>query len=74
MDIETKGLGAGSYPEPEEIPMKDVTIKLYITCEIEDEFPKNMENDEIISYIKENLNEYCLDNANPIIDDIEVIR
>lgn len=72
MDIETKGLGAGSYPEPEEIPTKDVTIKLYITCEIEDEFPKDMENDEIISYVKGNLNDYCLDNANPIIEDIEV--
>ena len=66
-------LNVYDYPEPQELPMKDVTIKLFITCEIEDEFPESMENEEIINYVKSNLNDYSLNNANPVIEEIEVV-
>lgn len=57
MDIETKGLGAGSYPEPNE---KHKRAKGYavVTYEFDDTFPIDLTEEEIYDYIEQNISDY----------------
>ena len=54
--METRGLGAGSYPEPPE--EKETNLQIYITITTSDLFPKEWDEKEIESYVKANINEY----------------
>ena len=74
MNIETKGLGAGSYPEPVGLKERKIKFKMYLICELEDEILDVMTNEEFINYAKENIRDFDLNNSNITIDDIEVIR
>lgn len=69
MEIETMGLGAGSYPEPPENEQYvDVTIN--ITYRIEEApFPKNWDKEQILECIRDNLSDYT-NNAD--IEDYEI--
>lgn len=58
MDIETKGLGAGSYPEPKEENVQWVNGKIILTYEFDEAFFSNWGKDRIIDDIKSNLDEY----------------
>lgn len=60
MEIETKGLGAGSYPEPSEKEEKEKHIKgtIKVTYDIDTYVPVEYEDEEIIDYIKSDLDEY----------------
>lgn len=56
--IETKGLGAGSYPEP---PYKDFTkhnIKITLECECEVDFPMDWTREDIKQVVEQNLTDY----------------
>lgn len=60
MEIETKGLGAGSYPEPPEKEEKEKHIKgtVTVTYDIDTYVPIEYEDEEIIDYIKSDPDEY----------------
>lgn len=71
--METKGLGAGSYPTPLEKRTKEKNIKIWITLETTDEFPNNWDDEDIKLYIKTNINEYIRNYDTDLrIDEIEV--
>jgi len=55
--METKGLGAGSYPEPPEIEEKEVEYRITVTYRGMIEVPKDWDKDFIESYIKANMGE-----------------
>lgn len=58
MDIETKGLGAGSYPEPPENEQY-VDITINITYQIDEvPFPEKWNKEQIIECIRDNLSDY----------------
>ena len=72
MDIETRGLGAGSYPEPKEIETR--TVELTCTFKTEVEVPADLDMYcEIKEYIENVMTKkQILENAGDIlIDDIE---
>ena len=66
MDIETLGLGAGSYPEPPERDTKTIKGKLYLIYKFEMEVPKDWEYEKITDDIYANTSEYMQD-----LDDID---
>jgi hypothetical protein len=70
MNIETQGLGAGSYPEPPEQKEKDVNAKVYLTLELNYSVPENWNREEIIEDIKENLNNF--DWYDQEIEEVEI--
>lgn len=70
MDIETKGLGAGSYPEPKEKKEKTMRAKVYISFDIEESIPENWEIEDMEEYIKEHYNEF--EKLNFKIEEIEL--
>lgn len=69
MDIETKGLGAGSYPEPPEEKTKNVKVTLTVTVKHIIEVPENWDEEAIKEDIKENMDEYLTDS---MLEDWEV--
>lgn len=66
--METKGLGAGSYPEPQE-NTKTVHIKIHLTVSGEFEVPKDWDKERIEDDIRANLDEYL---SNSVEEDYEV--
>ena len=59
MNIETIGLGAGSYPTPTEKDETNITIQVEIkTADI---FPETWDKQQIEDYIKGNIKEYLRD-------------
>lgn len=70
MNIETKGLGAGSYPEPSERRTKDVELTLKLEYTIRTEVPKKWNKEDIQEDVRKNTDEY-IDEA--ILEDFEVI-
>lgn len=58
MEIETKGLGAGSYPEPNEQKSRYVFVKIMPTYVYENEFPIEWDDEVIKAEIRENLKDY----------------
>ena len=70
MNIETKGLGAGSYPEPKEIEEKDIEVKVYLTCAVGISVPKYWNIENIVEYIKTNLSDFVWDKEE--IEAVEV--
>lgn len=69
MDIETRGLGAGSYPEPPEEKTKNVKVTLTVTVKHIIEVPENWDEEAIKEDIKENMDEYLTDS---MLEDWEV--
>ena len=53
MEIETKGLGAGSYPEPKEEKEKHIQAHIVISFDLEYNIPENWDKETIVEYIKE---------------------
>ncbi len=58
MNIETIGLGAGSYPEPKETKDKHIQAHIIISFDLEYDIPESWNNEAIIQDIKENLNDF----------------
>jgi hypothetical protein len=58
MEIETKGLGAGSYPEPPETKEKHIKANVTISFVLEYDVPEDWDRDLIVQDIKENLNDF----------------
>ena len=56
--IETKGLGAGSYPEPPATKDKHIQAHVIISFDLEYDIPENWDKETIIQDIKENLNDF----------------
>lgn len=72
MDIETQGLGAGSYPEPPTQRVQFISGKIYIAYEFKDfVFPEEWTLDEIKNDIKENVSDYIYD-LDGKIEEIEI--
>ena len=69
--IETRGLGAGSYPTPIEKDETNIDIKIHLTIETTDIFPESWDKKEIEEYIKGNVREY-LSDGDIEIHEIEV--
>jgi len=71
--METKGLGAGSYPEAPE-PTEYVTVKLMISLESYVSVPENLDDEELENYIN-NISEFeLLEDTDKIkIEDYEKI-
>ena len=57
MDIETKGLGAGSYPEPNEKHKRAKGVAV-IVYEFDDTFSIDLTDEEIYDYIEQNADDY----------------
>lgn len=56
MNMETIGLGAGSYPMAPE--SDETNIEIHLTIKTSDSFPETWEKQEIEDYIKANIQEY----------------
>lgn len=71
--METKGLGAGSYPEAPE-PTEYVTVKLMISLESYISVPENLDDEELENYIN-NISQFeLLEDTDKIkIEDYEKI-
>lgn len=70
MDVETMGLGAGSYPEPPEEKTKTIDVKLNIEYTIRDlEVPEKWDLERIREDVREYMSDYI---QNAIIEDWEV--
>lgn len=75
MDIDTRGLGAGSYPDaPEETEYRTVKVKCCFNTTVK--VPADLENySDILNYLQNDLDDYDFrlrENAEEIlIDDIE---
>lgn len=72
MDIETRGLGAGSYPEPKDIETRTVEVTCVFKTEVEvpEKFDTYFEIKEYIENVM--TKKQLLENAEEIlIDDIE---
>ena len=69
--METKGLGAGSYPEPKEIKEQTRNISINIKIECEDTFPEEWSDDFIKENIRQNINDY-IKYCDLVIESIEV--
>lgn len=57
--IETKGLGAGSYPMAPEKDETEITIQLEIKTS--DIFPETWDKEEMEDYVRGNIKEYLQD-------------
>lgn len=68
--METKGLGAGSYPEPQD-NTKTVKIEITTTVINEIEVPKDWDDERIRDDIRENLDEY-IDSGMEINWEVEI--
>ena len=71
--METKEYYGGTYPEPIGLKDRPIKFKMYLICELEDEIPDIMTNEEFINYAKENISDFDLNDAKIKIEDIEVI-
>lgn len=60
----------GTYPCPPEPKVKHIKARIFISFDIEDDFPINWEDDEIKDYICKNIDDYDWDDKE--IDDVEV--
>ena len=70
MEIETMGLGAGSYPEPPEEKTKTIDITLRVEYKIKDlEVSEKWDSERIYEDIKENMDDYI---NNAVIEDYEI--
>lgn len=69
MEIETIGLGAGSYPEPLEEKTKTIEVTINVEYKAEVEIPEKWGRDRIYEDIKENINDYI---NNAVIEDYEI--
>ena len=58
MDIETMGLGAGSYPEPPEEHVRNHKIEINLSFEFDEDFPEKWDKDTIVEDVRSNLGEY----------------
>lgn len=58
MDIETMGLGAGSYPEPPEEHVTNHKIEINLSFDFDSDFPENWDKERILEDVKSNLGEY----------------
>lgn len=68
--METRGLGAGSYPDAPSEWNKTKTIegKIWVCYEFETEVPESWDKDQIKEEIKDNLKEYQQDISEVDID------
>jgi phosphoribosylformylglycinamidine (FGAM) synthase PurS component len=69
MEIETIGLGAGSYPEPPEEKTKTIEVTINIEYKTEVEIPEKWDRERIYEDIKENISDYI---NNAVIEDYEI--
>lgn len=70
MEIETMGLGAGSYPQPLEEKTKTIDITLRVEYTIKDlEVPEKWDSERIYEDIRENMDDYI---NNAVIEDYEI--
>ena len=58
MDIETQGLGAGSYPEPKEEKTKTVNLNINVEYSVSVDVPINWDLNEIKRDFLSNMSEY----------------
>lgn len=54
MNVETKGLGAGSYPEPKEEKLVRAKGMVIVRYTFDEEFPNNYTQEDIEDYIEHN--------------------
>ena len=72
MDIETRGLGAGSYPTPPEEKPNYVNGKIYISYEFKEiEVPETWDREQILEDIKDNM-AYYLEDSIEKIEEVEI--
>ena len=57
--IDTSELGAGANPTPVEKKARKIKGKIIMEYEIEDEFPSDWSREQILEYIKDNLDYYA---------------
>ena len=69
MEIETIGLGAGSYPEPPEEKTKTIEVTINVEYKVEVEIPEKWGRERIYEDIKENISDYI---NNAVIEDYEI--
>ena len=69
MEIETIGLGAGSYPEPPEEKTKTIEVTINVEYKTEVEIPEKWSRERIYEDIKENISDYI---NNAVIEDYEI--
>lgn len=67
--IETKGLGAGSYPEPIEVETKTIPATIRVEYKIDTVVSEDWDKDRLREDINDNLSEY-IDFAT--IEDYEI--
>lgn len=67
--METKGLGAGSYPEPKEQNMKEIKVKLTVEYTTVLEVPSKWDDERIEQDVLENMDDYIF---NATMDNWEV--
>lgn len=70
MDIETMGLGAGSYPEPPEEKLKRATGDVVVRYNFDEEFPITFSDEDIKDYIESNVKEFDEDDIS--IEEIKI--
>ncbi len=58
MDIETQGLGAGSYPEKPEPKEKNIEVVVYVKYTLEIDVPEKWNKQEIEQYVKEEFQDF----------------
>jgi len=68
MDIETQGLGAGSYPEPPEEHLQNRRIEVHLSFEFDSEFPEDWDKERISEDVRTDLGEYINLNEYEDID------
>lgn len=69
MEIETIGLGAGSYFEPPEEKTKTIEVTINVEYKAEVEIPEKWSRERIYEDIKENISDYI---NNAVIEDYEI--
>lgn len=72
MNIETQGLGAGSYPEPPEPKTKTIDVELTIRYIIKDlEVPAKWDKKRIVEDVNENMSDYII-NATMEVWEVDI--
>ena len=56
--METKEYYGGTYPEPFDFDYKHVKANVYISFDLDFDIERKKTKDEIIEYIKDNLNDF----------------
>ena len=56
--METKEYYGGTYPEPFDFDYKHVKANVYISFDLDFDIERNKSKDEIIEYIKDNLDDF----------------